>query len=68
MLKRDQGTILRSLDKTIASDELDFWVTFGVLVALTLLFDIDDPYFLSCRHFSIEQQVFCILEIAALLL
>jgi len=30
--------------------------------------DIDDPDFLSCRHFSIEQQVFYNLELAASLL
>jgi hypothetical protein len=31
-----------------------------------MILDIDDPDFLSCRHFSIEQQVSCNLEIAAL--
>ena len=35
---------------------------------MTMILDIDDPDFLSCRHFSIEQQVFYNLELAALLL
>ena len=34
----------------------------------TIIFDIDDPDFLSCRHFSIGQQLFYNLELAALLL
>jgi hypothetical protein len=34
---------------------------------MILIADIDDPfYFLLCRHFSIEQHVFYILELAAL--
>jgi len=34
-----------------------------------MILDIDDPDFLSVdRHFSVEQQVFCNLELAALLL
>jgi hypothetical protein len=35
---------------------------------MKLIFDIGDPDFLSCRHFSVRQQVFCSLELAALLL
>jgi hypothetical protein len=35
---------------------------------MTLIPDVDDPDFLSCRHFPIEQQVFYILDPAAFLL
>ena len=35
---------------------------------MAMILDIDDPDLLSCRHFSIGQQVFYNLEIAALLL
>jgi hypothetical protein len=36
---------------------------------LTLILDIDDAdYFLQSRHFSIEQEVFYILELGALLI
>jgi hypothetical protein len=34
MLYRDQGIVMSPLDTTIASAKLDFWVTFGALVAL----------------------------------
>jgi len=33
---------------------------------MTVVLDIDDPGFLSCRHFSSGQQVFYNLEFAAL--
>ena len=33
-----------------------------------MILDIDDPDFLSCRHFSIGQQLFYNLELDALLL
>ena len=35
---------------------------------MTKVLDIEDPDFLSRRHFSMEQKVFCNLELAALLL
>jgi len=35
---------------------------------MTMILDIDDPDFLSYRHFSIGQQVFYNLELAVLLL
>jgi len=35
---------------------------------MTMVLDFEDPDFLSCRHFSSEQQVFYTLELAVLLL
>jgi hypothetical protein len=35
---------------------------------MTMIFDIDYPDFLSCRHFPTEQEVFYNLQLAALLL
>jgi hypothetical protein len=41
---------------------------FGCHLVTWLLHDIDDPdYFLQSRNFSIEQEVFNILELTALL-
>jgi hypothetical protein len=66
VLYRDQGTILRPLDMTISSARLDFRVTVSWLLC-DIIRDIDDPDFLSSRHFSVRQQVFYNLELAALL-
>ena len=52
---------------TIASAKLDFRVSVSWLL-YDIICDIDDPDFLSSRHFSVRQKVFYNLELAALLL
>ena len=63
------GYNLSPLGTTVALAMLDFWVTFKCPGCfMTMILDIDDPDFLSCRHFCIKQQVFYNLELVALLL